>query len=90
MSTINTAQALTKEAVVQPKIASTTFRINGYHESVLNRIVVANIEFGPYDDKNKGVGTKRITVWEGTAYDAIRDTWTNADLLSTVTTILNA
>jgi hypothetical protein len=41
------------------------------------------------ETETRGSSTRGVTVWENDEYDAIRDTWANADLIAKVTSILN-
>lgn len=92
MQIINTV-SLDKELVLTERRATTEFRITEVHESIVGRFVRIEIEMGPfvsYEDPNGAVriegegGRRGLTVWDNETYDAIRDTWTNADLLSVV------
>ncbi len=68
------------------------------HESIQNRFVRADIELGPFTTETtpggmtatRGASRRGIVVWDNDAYDAIRDTWANADLLAAIKTLLEA
>jgi hypothetical protein len=52
----------------------------GQPQSVTARVILSN---DPYHER-------RITVWQGEAYVAVRGTWTDTDLNSQIAAILNA
>jgi len=78
------------EVVLVERRTSSEFKVREIQESIEDRRVRAEIEFGPFveDDgpisRIRGSGGRGITVWEGEEYDAIRDSWTNADLLEAI------
>jgi hypothetical protein len=92
MTAITETQGLDIEIVLQERRTSTEFRIVEVHESIQNRFVRAEVELGPFVTEERPGGTPEIrgssrrgvTVWSNEAYDAIRDTWTNTDLLVAV------
>lgn len=90
---INNTLTLDNEVVLVERKTTTEFRITDVHESITNKFVRAEVELGPFISETlpngqteiKGQGGRRvITVWDNDTYDAVRDTWTNADLLAAV------
>lgn len=90
-------QSLTTEVVLSERRVTTEFQIREIQEEIQNRRVHVRVELGPFTTETRpngetevrGSGMRGVTVWENEAYDAIRDTWTNADLIAKVTEILN-
>lgn len=97
MTTIVENQTVQSEIVLSERVTTNEFRIVEIQESIRNRNVRAEVELGPFiteerpngETEVRGSGRRGVTVWENEAYDAIRDTWTNADLLAAVTAALN-
>jgi len=95
--TIISTQSLTNEVVLSERQVTNEFRIREIQEEIENRKVHVRVELGPFiteerpngETETRGSSTRGVTVWENEAYDAIRDTWTNADLIAKVTSILN-
>ena len=96
MTAINQPQTLTTELVLQERVTSNEFRITEIVESVQQRFVRVDVELGPFTEvsrsdgktEQRGSGRRAVQVWSGDEYDAIRDTWTNTDLLAAVTSKL--
>ena len=96
MTTI--ADTLTAEStiVIQQALSTNEFIVCEVHESIQNRFVRAEIELGPFvteerpngETDTRGSSRRGITVWENEAYDAIRDTWTNPDLIVAIKALL--
>lgn len=92
MPAINEVQAITGEVVLQERVTTNQFQIMEIHESIRNRIVRVEVELGPFttetrpngETETRGTTRRGVVVWEGDAYDAIRDTWANADLMAAV------
>ena len=91
-------QSLTNEVVLSERQVTNEFRIREIQEEIENRKVHVRVELGPFiteergpngETETRGSSTRGITVWENEAYDAIRDTWANSDLIAKVTSILN-
>lgn len=88
---------LSSEIVLTERIVSTEFKIIEVFEQVVNRRVRAEVELGPFVTEEgpggvpqlRGSSRRGVTVWENEAYDAIRDTWNNTDLIAAVTAALN-
>ena len=88
---------LATEIVLSERRVSTEFKITEIHEHVQNRVVRAEVELGPFvtEDgpagfaQSRGAGRRGVTVWQNEEYDAVRDTWTNADLIAAVTARLS-
>ena len=78
-------------------VTTNEYKIIDVQESMKERKVVVTVELGPFTSRVdgrghyivEGTGRRNIVVWSGLAYDAVRDTWTNADLVAKVTEILN-
>ena len=94
---ITSTLTLNKEVVLSERQVTNEFRIREIQEEVENRRVHVRIELGPFiteerpngETETRGSSTRGINVWENDEYDAIRDTWANADLIAKVTSILN-
>jgi hypothetical protein len=82
------------EIVISEDLTTTDFKIVGIHEDIAVGVRV-EVEVGPFVPHTFGpegyevirmvpTSTKGIPVWTGDEYRAIRDTWTNADLISAV------
>lgn len=97
MTTIVDTLSLTTEIVLSERRVTTEFTIQQIQEDLRNRRVQVEIELGPFTTETyldgrtetRGSGRRGVTVWEGDAYDAVRDTWHNADLIARVTELLN-
>lgn len=96
MSIINT-QVTQNEIVLSERVATNDYKIVEIRENIKERYVHVILEIGPFITVNNGTelnpmeetrgsGNRGINVWSGDEYDAIRDTWTNADLLAAVAT----
>ena len=78
------------EVVLVERKTSSEFKVREIQESIEDRRVHVEIEFGPFVEEDgpvsriRGSGGRGITVWEGDEYDTIRDTWTNVDLLNAI------
>jgi hypothetical protein len=97
MSTIVDTQVLSSEVVLSERSVTTEFKIIEIQEEIDNRKVTVRIELGPFVTEERpngrndvrGSGRRGITVWENEAYDLVRDTWTNTDLITRVTELMN-
>ena len=97
MTTIVENQTIQSEIVLTERVTTNEFRIVQIQENIQNRFVQVEVELGPFvteerpngESETRGSGRRGVTVWSGDAYDAVRDTWTNADLLTAVTAALN-
>lgn len=102
MAITNTLTAET-EILLSERVVTTDYRISNVFENIKGRSVRVEIELGPFipdpdpildangNPKNKtfAQGGKRIIdVWTGNEYDAIRDTWTNVELIAAVKAIM--
>jgi len=93
MTTITDVSTLTTEIVITPRVVSTEFKIVEITENIANRVVRVEIELGPFTSDNsdsdnstmRGLGRRSVVAWRGDEYDAVRDTWKNADLIAQVT-----
>jgi len=98
MTAITDTQALETEIVITERRATTEFRIVEVHESIQNRFVRVEVDLGPFvteerpngETEIRGSGRRGVLVWDRESYDAVRDTWTNADLMAAVKTALAA
>jgi hypothetical protein len=98
MPAITDTQSLESEIVLTERRATTEFRVVEIHESIQNRFVRAEVELGPFETieqpgsttEIRGSGRRGVTVWDRETYDAVRDTWTNADLMVAVKAALAA
>lgn len=98
MSTIIENQTIDREIVLTERVVTTEFKILEVHESIQNRFVRAEIEFGPFtttvrpdgEEEIRGTNRHSVTVWQNESYDQVRDTWKNEDLLSKIKQILNS
>lgn len=92
MAAIADVQGVSKEIVLQERVTTTDYKIREIHENIQNRFVHVDLELGPFIQEERpsgqiitrGTSNRRLTVWENDAYDAIRDTWTNSDLIAAV------
>lgn len=92
MPTIIEVQPVATEIVLQERIVSNEFRIVEIVESIRDRHVRVEVELGPFithsfpngQSISRGSSQRGINVWNNEEYDAIRDTWTNADLMAAV------
>jgi hypothetical protein len=97
MTTIVENQTIQSEIVLTERVTTNEFRIVQIQENIQNRFVQVEVELGPFvteerpngESETRGSGRRGVTVWSGDAYDTVRDTWTNADLLTAVTAALN-
>lgn len=94
MAAIADIQGVSKEIVLQERVTTTDYKIREIQESIENRYVHVELELGPFVQEERpggqfvirGTSRRRITAWENAEYDAIRDTWTNADLIAVIKT----
>lgn len=92
--TIVQKQTTENEIVLSERVVTNEYRIVRIEESIEDRRVEVAVEIGPFVEEQRGDqtvtvakgGRRRVTVWENEAYEAIRDTWKNEDLLSEVAT----
>lgn len=97
-SNITSVSTLTTEIVITPRVVSTEFKIVEINENVKNRVVRVEVELGPFvtevgpggQSEVRGNGRRSVLAWRGDAYDAVRDTWRNEDLVARVTEELQA
>lgn len=98
MPAINDVQGISSEIVLQERLTTTEFKVVEIHENIRDRMVRAEIELGPFITEERPNGTtltrgssrRGVEAWSGDAYDAIRETWTNSDLLAAVKAKLEA
>jgi hypothetical protein len=96
LSNITDQQTVPGEIVLSERVTTNEFMITEIYENIRDRFVRADIELGPFVVEDRGGqnytrGTSRrgITVWENEAYDAVRDTWRNEDLIAVVKAALS-
>lgn len=97
-ATIVDVQPTPVEIVLQERVTTSEFIITEIQESIVDRHVRVEIELGPFVEETRprgrimkrGSGRRGIVVWSNEEYDAIRDTWTNSDLMAAVTAKLAA
>ena len=97
MPAILDTQTISGEIVLSERRVTSEFRIIEIHESIQNRSVRAEIELGPFVQENmpggdirvSGSSRRGVNVWNNEQYDAIRDTWTNTDLMAEITQLLS-
>jgi hypothetical protein len=90
-------QTVQNEIVLSERVTTTEFRIIEIQESIQNRFVRVEVELGPFvtterpngESETQGSGRRGINVWSNEEYDAIRDTWTNQDLMAVVSAKMN-
>lgn len=95
--TIADGQTVNSEIVLSERVTTNEFMITEIHESIRDRFVRAEIELGPFITEERGGQTftrgssrRGIVVWENDAYDAVRDTWRNEDLIARIKAALEA
>ena len=94
--TIADPQTIAGEIVLSERVTTNEFIIVEIQENIRERYVRAEIELGPFvteqrpmGDIVRGSSRRGIVVWQNEAYDTVRDTWRNEDLMLAVTAILN-
>lgn len=98
MPTIVDNHSVENEIVLSERVVTTEFRIVEIHENIRNRFVRVEVELGPFvtetrpngETEIRGSGRRGVDVWSNAEYDALRDTWTNEDLLVAVTAKMNS
>jgi len=96
MTTILDTLTLENEIVLTERRVTTEFVIRQIQENIQQRRVQVDIELGPFTTETfpdgrtetRGSSSRGVTVWEAEAYDAIRDTWRNQELMAKLTEIL--
>jgi len=88
---INTIATASGEIVLSERRVTSEWRVRQITENIENRQVRVDVELGPFvpDDRDTNLmrgsgGYKSVIAWQDEEYDAIRDTWTNADLLAVI------
>lgn len=92
MPAITDVQGTNAEIVLQERLTTSEFKVVEIHENIRDRFVRAEVELGPFTTEERpngqsitrGTGRRGVQVWANEEYDAIRDTWANADLLAAV------
>jgi hypothetical protein len=96
MTTILDKLTLANEIVLAERAVTNEFTIRQIQENIQQRRVQVEIDLGPFTTdsfpdgrtETRGSSSRGVTVWEGDAYDAVRDTWRNEDLIAKLTEIL--
>jgi hypothetical protein len=88
-------QTLSGEIVLSERVVANEFIIVEIMENIRARYVRAVFELGPFvteqgitGDVIRGTSVRSVVVWDNEAYDAVRDTWRNEDLLAAIKVIL--
>lgn len=90
-------QTTQNEIVLSERVVTNEYRIIRIDELIVERKVEVTIEIGPFVEEYRNEfetiiaakgGRRRITVWEGETYDAIRDTWRNEDLMAAIAELM--
>ena len=97
MTSIVDTLSVATEIVLSERRVTTEFAIRQIQENIRDRRVQVEIELGPFTteilpdgrEEIHSSGYRGVTIWEGDAYDAVRDTWRNEDLMARLTEILN-
>lgn len=97
-ATIADVQPVSAEIVLQERVTTTEFTIVEIQENVRNRFVRVDVELGPFttetrpngQTETRGSSRRGVVAWENEEYDAIRDTWSNVELMAVVTAKLSA
>lgn len=88
MSIITEIQGLPSEVVIIERQTTSDFKIESIRENIAGRFVDVEVELGPFAENPSGVvagsGRRSVRIWTNEEYDAIRDSWTNADLIDAV------
>lgn len=98
MPAINDLQGISTEIVLQERVTTTEFKIVEIHENIRERNVRVEVELGPFVSDTRpngetvlrGSSRRGVNVWSNAEYDAIRDTWSNTELLAAVKAKLEA
>lgn len=92
MDTIADIGTVSGEIVLSERVVTSEFAITEIVEHIRDRYVRVIIELGPFIDgpdgtpaSRRGSSRRMMVIWENEAYDAVRDTWRNEDLIAEVT-----
>ena len=101
MTAILDKQTLSTPLVLQQAVSTTEWKVVRIEEDIRNRQVTVQLDLGPFITEPtpegapegfvpnvRATGRRGVTVWENDAYDVVRDTWTNADLLAAIPALL--
>lgn len=95
IGSIASNQTVNAELVLSERVVTSEFMITEIHESIRDRYVRVDLELGPFttDERGgqtftRGASRRSIVAWDKEAYDALRDTWRNEDLIARVKSIL--
>jgi hypothetical protein len=87
---INEIATVTTEIVLAERVVTNEWRVDQIQESIRERYVRVDIDLGPFLEEGRGSGRRSFVIWQNAEYDEVRDTWTNADLLARVQTLLES
>lgn len=99
MPAINQIGTTSGEIVLSERVVTTEWRVRQITESIEDRFVRVEIELGPFiteqygpdgQTRTRGSSMRGMVVWQNDEYDAIRDTWSNVELLAAIQSRLNA
>ena len=87
-------QTAQNEIVLSERVVTNDYRVVRIEEDVRQRFVRVEVEIGPFIEETfpdgrvnvRGSGRRGFVIWENDAYDAVRDTWRNEDLLAELAT----
>lgn len=90
--TIVDVGTITTEIVLSERRVTNEFAITQIMENVRDKMVRVEVELGPFTEETRpngevdrrGSGSRGVVVWQNEEYDAIRDTWANADLIAAI------
>lgn len=94
MSTIAEVGVVSGEIVITERKVTSEFAVIEITESIRNRYVRVVVDLGPFPNPETitelriGSSVRILTVWSDEAYDAVRDTWNNTDLLAAIREML--
>jgi hypothetical protein len=97
--TITNTLTSDNDIILSERKTTTEYKIVDIYEDIKKRRVKVELAIGPFVTKTfPGLaqtiqvfpegGTRSLVVWQGDEYDAIRDTWTNADLMAAVAALM--
>lgn len=98
MANITEISALPTAVIITPAASTTEFKIVEIHEYITLRQVTVIVELGPFVTDTgpdltpilRGVNRRSVIIWDSVEYDAVRDTWSNKELLSKLSEVLTS
>jgi hypothetical protein len=96
MTDLTNIQSFTGEIILSENISSSEFLITAIHEDIKEKTIKVEVEMGPFQIEempdgtttNRGISQRMLVVWEGSSYDAIKNTWDNVALNAKVSELL--